>query len=205
MVSGFSRTCLTLAVCLCAPGKRAASNYNECVSRTISQLGRIAVIASVLIGAGTTRLHADRAADGIVASGKLDGRFLASSLFHIDEFWIKVAGGTEFHRWLSQGLGHPVVVRLAADATRLTDEKNLRILSGMLVHETAPKPTSITTDVVGRLPEGDSGFVHVFFVRDDIAGSGTLGAVTFESADLATVSKFSAFEGARVNIIIEIH
>ena len=156
------------------------------------------------IGAEAARLHAAPGADAIVASGTLDGRFLAGSLFHIEEFWMRVAKGTEFHRWLSQGLDHTVVIRLAADTVPFGDEKNVRILSGTLVHETAPKPTAITTDVVGRLPAGDSGFVHVYFVRDEIGGSGTLGAITFESADLATVSKFSAYEGAHVNIIIEI-
>ena len=170
----------------------------------VRRLARIAVIASLCIGAGAARLEANRAADAVVASGRLDGRLLAASLFHIDEFWMQVASGTDFHRWLSQGLGRSVVVRLAADTARFGDEKNVRILSGTLVHETAPKPTSITSDVVGRLPEGDSGLVHVFFVRDEIAGSGTLSAVTFETADLATVSKFAAYEGGRVNIVIEI-
>jgi hypothetical protein len=171
----------------------------------VKRLARMTAVASLVIGAGTARLDAAASADAVVASGTLDGRFLAASLFHIDEFWMQVASGTDFHRWLSEGLGRPVVVRLAADTARFGDEKNVRILSGTLVHETAPKPTSITSDVVGRLPEGDSGLVHVFFVRDEIAGSGTLSAVTFETADLATVSKFAAYEGGRVNIVIEIH
>lgn len=172
---------------------------------SVQRLARITVIASMGIGGGAARLEADKAADAVVASGTLGGRFLAASLFHIDEFWMQVASGTDFHRWLSQGLGRSVVVRLAADSTQFGDEKNARILSGTLVHETAPKPTSITSDVVGRLPEGDSGLVHVFFVRDEIAASVTLSSVTFETADLATVSKFAAYEGGRVNIIIEIH
>lgn len=175
------------------------------MNRIVCRLGAIAIVASMFLGACAARFRADKATDAVVASGTLDGRFLAASLFHIDEFWMRVAAGTDFHRWLSQGLGHPVVIRMAADTRRLGDEKNSRVVSGTLVHETAPKPTSITTDVVGRLPEGDSGFVHVFFVTDVIAGSGTLGAVTFETADLATVSKFAAYEGGRVNIVIEIH
>ncbi len=175
------------------------------MNRTIGRLGRIVLVAAMFGGVGTPRLQADKPADAIVASGKLEGRFLADALFHIDEFWMRVASETEFNRWLSQGLDRPVVVRLVADTARAGDERNARILSGILVHQTAPKPTSITTDVVGRLPQGDSGFVHVFFVKDDIAGGATLGAVTFETADLATVSKFSAFEGVHVNILIEIH
>ena len=174
------------------------------MKRIAVQLGVMAVLVSVSV-AGGARLEADRSADAVVASGKLDGRFLAASLFHIDEFWMQVARGTDFHRWLSQGLGRQVVIRLTADGTRIDDEKRMRILTGTLVHETAPKPTSITTDLVGRLPEGDSGFVHVFFVRDEIAGSVTLSAVTFETADLATVTKFAAYEGGRINIVIEIH
>ena len=117
---------------------------------------------------------------------------------------MKVGDGTEFHRWLSQGLDHVVVIRLMADATPVGDEKNLRILTGTLVHEVAGRVTPNTTNVVGRLPEGDSGFVHMFFVRDEIAGTGALSPITFESADLATVAKFSAYEGAHVNIVIQI-
>jgi hypothetical protein len=174
------------------------------MKRIVIQLGVMAVLVSGPV-AGSALLGADAPADAVVASGRLDGRFLAASLFHIDEFWMQVARGTDFHRWLSQGLGRQVVIRLTADATRVDDEKRMRILTGMLVHETAPRPTSITANVVGRLPDGDSGFVHVFFVTDEIAGSGTLSAVTFETADLATVAKFAAYEGGRVNIIIEIH
>jgi len=100
------------------------------VKRIVSRLGRIAVIASMCIGAGAARLHAAPGADAIVASGTLDGRFLAGSLFHIAEFWMRVAKGTEFHRWLSQGLDHHVVIRLAPDTARSGDEKNVRVLSG---------------------------------------------------------------------------
>jgi hypothetical protein len=175
------------------------------MNRIVCRLGPITLVAAMSVGAAAPRLHADKPADTVIASGTLDGRFLAASLFHIDEFWMRVTAGTEFHRWLSQGLGRSVVVRLGGDTKLLGDEKNSRVIGGMLVHETAPKPTSTTTDVVGRLPEGDSGFVHVFFVRDEIAGSGTLSAVTFETADLATVSKFAAYEGGRVDIVIEIH
>ena len=173
------------------------------MDRSINQLSGIAVIV-VLCVAGAAGSHADRDFT-VVASGKLNGRFLAASLFHIDEFWMKVAGGTEFHRWLSQGLDRDVVIRVMADATTLGDEKNTRILTGTLMHEVAARVTPNSTDVVGRMPEGDSGFVHVFFVRDEIAGTGALSAITFESADLATVAKFTAYEGSHVNIVIEIH
>lgn len=173
------------------------------MNRAVNQIGRVAVIASLIIGTVAARGEAGQTSE-VVASGKLEGWLLASSLFHIDEFWMKVASGTDFNRWLSEGLDHTVVVSLAPDAVRLGDEKNVRILSGTLVHEIAPQPTPMTTDVVGRLPEGDSGFVHVFFLTDVIAGSMTLSAVTFETADLATVSKFCVYEGARVNIIISI-
>jgi hypothetical protein len=175
------------------------------MNRIVHQFAQITVVASMCTGPGAAWLEADEAAAAVVASGTLHGRFRAASLFHIDEFWMQVASGTDFHRWLSQGLGRLVVVRLTADATQVHDEKRMRILTGTLVHETAPRPTSITTNVVGRLPEGDSGLVHVFFVTDEIAGRGTLSAVTFETADLATVSKFAAYEGGRINIVIEIH
>ena len=94
---------------------------------------------------------------------------------------------------------------MAAGAATSGDEPNARVLSGTLSHQMAPKPTSIDSDVVGRLPRGDSGFVHEYFVSDAIAGAVTLSPVTFETADSATVAKFSPFEGGRVTIVIEIH
>jgi hypothetical protein len=169
---------------------------------SIKRLACSVVIASMFVGLGATRTLAADRADVIVASGTLDGRFLAAALFHIDEFWMRINTNTEFNRWLSGGLTRKVVVLLTTDPDRFGDRKNTRILTGTLHHETAPQPTPTTTNVVGRLPKGNSGFVHVVFLKDERTGS--LGAVTFETADLVTAAAFDIYEGATVSVVISI-
>ena len=159
-------------------------------------------VASLLLGSGAATGRAAEPKDAVLASGKLESRLLAGSLFHIDEFWIRVAADTEFNRWLSQGLNHNAVVMLTSNADRFGDQKNMRILTGRLNHETAAKLTPTTTDVVGRLPRGDSGLVHTMFIKDELTGS--LGAATFETADLVVASAFDKYEGAHVSVVIAI-
>ena len=172
------------------------------MSHSIAWFARSVVLASMCLVLGTTRTLATDHTDVIVASGTLDGRFLAGALFHIDEFWMRVNTNTEFNRWLSGGLTRKVVVRLTTDPDRFGDRTHTRILSGTLHHETAPQPTPTSTNVVGRLPRGDSGLVHVLFLTDDTTGS--LGAVTFETADLATAAAFGVYDGVPVSVIISI-
>lgn len=161
----------------------------------------MAVIASMFVGLGATGTLAADHADVIVASGKLHGQFLADALFNVgEEFWMRVPSDSEFNRWLSQGLKRPVVIRLTTDPARFADVKNMRILSGTLIHNTAPTPTPVTTDRVGRLPEGNMSFVHVLFLKDELTGS--FGPITFETADRVTASKFEPYDGAHVNIVI---
>jgi hypothetical protein len=167
-----------------------------------TRFARIALITSMFIGLGATSSLAAKDGEVVVASGTLDGRFLADSLFHIGEFWMKVSPDTVFHRWLSEGLHKKVVILLTADPSRFADAKNVRILSGTLMHETAPPVTPATTNVVGRLPEGNSGATHILFLKDELTG--TLGAVTFETTDLETAAKFHAYDDALVNIVIQI-
>ena len=169
---------------------------------SVKRLARSAVIGLMVLGLGVAKPFAADHPDVVVASGTLEGWFLAGSLFHIGEFWMRVSVDTEFNRWLSGGLSHHAVVKLTTHPERIGDERNLRILTGTLKHETAPKPTPTTTNVVGRLPQGDSGLVHVLFLQDDLTGS--LGAVTFETADLVTVAAFDAYDGAHVSIVIAI-
>src|SRR5512140_2827670 len=114
----------------------------------MTRLARTAVIASVLIGISPIRTTAAGQTDVVLASGEMEGRFLAESLFHIGEFWMKVQADTEFHRWLTQGIDRKVVITLTSNPERFGDDRNMRILTGTLMHETAPDPTSITTDVV---------------------------------------------------------
>jgi hypothetical protein len=145
---------------------------------------------------------ASAAADVTLARGELEHFALSNELFHIDNLWIRVAENTEFHRWLSEGIGHNVAINLTTSAARAADEKDTRILTGTLIHNTAPRPTSNTVDVTGRLPPGDMDTVHELFLRDETTG--TLGAVTFETSDSATVLKFEGYDNARVSIVLKI-
>ena len=76
------------------------------------------------------------------------------------------------------------------------------ILTGKLVHQTAPNLTPNTVDVVGELPPGDLPMVHIVYLRDEVFG--TLGAVTLQTSDGATASRFERFDDASVSIVIAI-
>jgi hypothetical protein len=169
---------------------------------SVGSLARIALIGSMLAGLGAPGMLAAQRADVIVASGTLDDRFLHQSLFHIGEFWIRVPSDTEYNRWLSQGIGHRIVILLTDDPTKFGDVANVRILSGTLIHNIAPAPTPMTEDVIGRLPEGDMGFVHILFLKDEL--SGIFSPITFETKDRVEATKFEAYNGKPINIVIQI-
>ena len=155
------------------------------------------LLVSLIVGVTT---HAAQRPDVTIAAGKLSRR--SSELFRIDELWIRVAEDTEFHRWLSQGIDEEVAIVITANTARLADEPGARILTGQLIHETAPAVTPNTVDQVGQLPSGNLPMVHIVFLRDDVTG--TLGAVTLQTADAVTASKFDGFDDARVSIVIRI-
>ena len=138
----------------------------------------------------------------VVASGTLDGQLLRRGIFHIGGLWMRVPADTEFSRWLAQGMTRTVVVTIATDATRFADRKDVRTLTGTLMHTIAPNPTPSTIDVFGTLPEGDLPTVHVMFLRDELTN--TLGPVTFQTSDFATMMKFDAYDNRPVSIIIEL-
>ena len=125
--------------------------------------------------------------DVTVASGTLAHHFFTNDLFRIDKLWMQVAPDTLFHRWLSQGINGQVSIVLTDSPETFGDRPNLRILSGALIHETAPRTSPI---------------VHMMFLHDERLG--TSGAVTFETDDLATAAKFHAFDDRDVSVVIEI-
>jgi hypothetical protein len=127
------------------------------------------------------------ARDVVVVSGKLAHHFFTNDLFRIDTLWMQVAPDTLFHRWLSQGINGPASIVVTTAPEKFGDRPNVRILSGKLMHGTAP---------------GESPIVHIIYVVDD--QTGTAGAVTFETDDLATAVKFDAFDDRAISIVIEI-
>ena len=126
-------------------------------------------------------------ADVNVASGKLAHHYFTNDLFRIDKLWMQVAPDTVFHRWLSQGINGEAAVVLTAAPEKFGDRRNVRILSGRLMHETAPRTSPI---------------VHMMFLQDEQTGSA--GAVTFETDDRRIAQKFDAFDGRDVSIVIVI-
>jgi len=74
-----------------------------------------------------------------------------------------VPADTEFHRWLSQGIDREVAIILAANVERFADARDVRILTGSLIHGTAPRGTST---------------IHILFMCDEVTQS--VGPITFE-------------------------
>jgi hypothetical protein len=167
---------------------------------SVRWLGGIALIVSMLVGPGVPGTLAAQGTDVIVTSGTLDS--FNDTLFHVDEFWIRVPPRTEFNRWLSRGVRHRVVILLTADPEKFGDVEHVRILSGTLIHNIAPAPTPMTEDVVGRLPEGDMGFVHVLFLKNELTG--TFNPITFETKDREEATKFENYNGKPINIVIQL-
>ena len=150
-------------------------------------LGRTAFVVLLAIGCCPGAVGAAQRTEVTVVSGDLVHHALTNDLFHIGDLWMKVKPDTEFHRWLSQGIDRKVTITLTPNADRFADAKDTRILRGSLMHETAPNATPV---------------VHILFLKDELTGS--VGAVTFETADSETATKFDSYDDADVSIVIEI-
>lgn len=169
---------------------------------SFSWLAGSVVIAAISISPGLTAAYVPHLADVVVASGKLEVAVLDKALFHIGEFWMRVPAGTEFNRWLSQGIREKVVISIVADVSRFADAPKVRILQGTLIHVTAPNPTEVVNDVTGRLPSGNLLTVHALSLQNDITGS--LGPITFQTADAETAAKFDAYDGTLITMVIQL-
>lgn len=148
---------------------------------------RTLLLVLLLTGASASGQTVAQDADVTVVSGQLAHHRLTNDLFHINDLWMQVTPDTQFHRWLSQGINRDVVILLTATPGKFGDRDNVRILSGKLMHGTAPATSPI---------------VHVMFLEDELTGS--IGAVTFQTDDSVTARKFDAFDDEDVSIIIEI-
>ena len=125
--------------------------------------------------------------DVTVASGKLEHHYFTNDLFHIDKLWMQISSDTLFHKWLSQAINDKVVITMTAHPEKFGDRKNVRILTGRLIHQLAPSETPI---------------VHILFLQDEALG--TLGAVTFETDDPVTAFRFDGYDDTIVSIVIQI-
>jgi len=149
------------------------------------------VLATVLLVPVLARSRAPSVvapqSDVLVVHGSLAHHRLSNDLFRINGFWMRVEPDTVFHRWLLRGTGHPASIVLTTAPDRFADRANVRILTGRLVHQTAPSETAV---------------VHIFFQQDALTGS--LGAVTFQTEDRALALTVDAWCDAEVSLIVEI-
>ena len=122
-----------------------------------------------------------------LVSGTLTHHALTNDLFHIGDLWMHVIPNTEFHGWLSEGIGREVAIVLTPHADRFADVKGVRILTGTLIHDTQPNAAPI---------------VHVLFLKDLMTGA--FSAVTFQTTDLGLVKTFDRFDNAEVSLVIQI-
>ena len=123
----------------------------------------------------------------LIASGTLEHHVLTDDLFRINDFWMRVTPDTEFHRWLSQGVDHHVSITLTTQPERYGDSRNIRILTGTLVHNTSIDAMVIT---------------HVLYVQDPATRA--LSPITFETVDPHTAAKWDNYDNAEVSVVIKI-
>jgi hypothetical protein len=146
-----------------------------------------ALAAVLLLAASPAVPQVTSDSDIVAVSGELEHHRMSNSLFHIDDFWMRVAPDTQFHRWLSQGIDREVSIILTRNPDSYGDRENVRILSGRLMHQTVPSESPV---------------MHVLFLQDE--ETGTIGAVTFQTDNPVIARKFDPFDDRGVSIIIEI-
>jgi hypothetical protein len=73
-----------------------------------------------------------------IADGPLVHHRITANVFHMGALWMQVAPDTVFHKWLSGGAGKRATLALIADTPAPMDSRNTRVLTGALVHCTAP-------------------------------------------------------------------
>jgi hypothetical protein len=123
----------------------------------------------------------------VIASGTLEHHALTNDLFRIDDFWMRVTPDTEFHRWLSQGVDHHASITLTTAPERYRDAKDVRILTGTLIHNTA-----IDAMVVA----------HILYVQDPETRA--LSPITFETVVSSTARKWDEFDNGEVSVVIKV-
>lgn len=122
-----------------------------------------------------------------VVLGSLAHHRFSNDLFHIEGLWMLVQPDSVFHRWLMRGANRTAAVALTSDPDRFADQPNVKVLTGRLIHQTAPSASPV---------------LHMFFLRDE--WSGTLGPVTFETKDPVIAWMFDQWADSTVSIVIEI-
>ena len=124
----------------------------------------------------------------MIVSGSLAHHALTDDMFRIGELWMQVISNTEFHRWLSQGIDRNVSIILTPRPDRFADAKGVRILTGTMIHNTAPNAAPI---------------VHEMFLKDVMTGA--FSSVVFQTTDPAIAKTFDYFDNAEVSVVIQIN
>jgi mono/diheme cytochrome c family protein len=123
----------------------------------------------------------------MIVSGSLAHHRLTDDLFRIDELWMQLTPNTEFYRWLSQGIDRNASIILTPHPDRFADVKGVRILTGTMIHDTAPSASPI---------------VHTMFLKD--LTTGALAPITFETTDPNVAKTFDFYDNVDVSVVIQI-
>src|SRR5689334_11244738 len=122
-----------------------------------------------------------------VVCGRLTQDRSHDNLFRVGELWLHARRGSVMDRWLSQAANRRVVVTLTSHPDAYGDRANVKILTGTLQHNTAPR--GMTT-------------IHIVFMRDEMTG--TLGPITFETTAFNVASRFDRYTGKDVSIVVRV-
>ena len=112
---------------------------------------------------------------------------MTNDLFRINDFWMRVTPDTEFHRWLSQGVDRHVSITLTTHPERYGDSRNVRILTGTLIHN-----TSVDASLI----------LHILYVQDPQTRA--FSPITFETVDQRTAAKWDEFDNGEISAVIRI-
>ena len=125
--------------------------------------------------------------DAVIVAGPLVHHRLANALFQIGELWMRAEPGTVFHRWMLSGAGRHATISVTTQPDRYADVPHVRIITGRLIHQTAPSASPV---------------IHSLFVQGQ--ETGRLGALTFQTTDKVIADAFDAWTDAEVSIVIRI-
>jgi hypothetical protein len=127
------------------------------------------------------------ARDVPVACGRLAQDRSHVNLFHVGELWLHAPTGSIMNRWLLQAADAQVAVTLTSRPDTYGDSPDVKILTGTLQHNTAPRGLAT---------------IHIVFMRDEVTG--TIGPVTFETTTFGVASRFDRYTGKNVSIVIRV-
>ena len=149
--------------------------------------GSLAALALLVLSACVSRPVIPILDRSTIASGEMGHHLLTNDLFHINDLWMRVQPGTEFHRWLSQGVDRRVTISLTTTPERHADAPDTRVLTGVVIHNTAINAMVVT---------------HILYLQDP--ETRLLSAITFETVNSGTAAKWDNYDNGEVSVVIRL-